>query len=153
MLKYDGYSIVLQEVPDEISLAINITGCPYACDGCHSPHLQEDRGKPVKEDIFRLIEEYKDQVSCICFMGGDYAPEELAKLIVEIRMFCNLKIALYCGDDNPSNVLWLLADYIKIGHYDKECGGLSDPNTNQRMYKLYSTWYDITDMFQPRKDL
>ena len=86
-------------------------------------------------------------------MGGDYAPEELAKLIVEIRMFCNLKIALYCGDDNPSNVLWLLADYIKIGRYDKECGGLSDPNTNQRMYKLYSTWYDITDMFRPRKDL
>ena len=33
-------------------------------------------------------------------------------------------------------------DYIKIGPYKKELGGLDNPNTNQRMYL---NWWDEED--------
>ena len=37
MLKYSNYEITFAEVPDEISLCINLTNCPHKCIGCHSP--------------------------------------------------------------------------------------------------------------------
>ena len=45
MLKYAGYDIVFQEIPDEVTLALNLSGCPNGCPGCHSPHLQRDEGE------------------------------------------------------------------------------------------------------------
>ena len=47
MLKYAGYDIVFQEIPDEVTLALNLSGCPNGCPGCHSPHLQRDEGKAL----------------------------------------------------------------------------------------------------------
>ena len=72
MLKYDGYSIVLQEVPDEISLAFSITGCPWRCEGCHSKNLWEDTGRVLDDDIYGIIDEHRDEISCVLFMGGDH---------------------------------------------------------------------------------
>ena len=43
-LRYDGAAVVFSEVPDEISLAISITGCPRRCPGCHSEYLWEYHG-------------------------------------------------------------------------------------------------------------
>lgn len=60
MLKFDGYQTVLQEVPGEISLAFNVTGCPHNCAGCHSEYLRGDSGIPLKENILAVIEQYKD---------------------------------------------------------------------------------------------
>ena len=42
MLKYVNCDIVFQEVPNEVALAINISGCPCHCPGCHSPYLWQD---------------------------------------------------------------------------------------------------------------
>ena len=36
MLKYVNTGIVFQEIPDEVTLAVNISGCPCRCHGCHS---------------------------------------------------------------------------------------------------------------------
>lgn len=44
MVRFYNFDIVFAEIPDEVTLAINITGCPYRCPGCHSPHLQTDCG-------------------------------------------------------------------------------------------------------------
>ena len=52
-LKYNGYSIVMQEVPNEVSLAINISGCPHKCEGCHSKYLWEYDGEYLIDDIER----------------------------------------------------------------------------------------------------
>ena len=38
MLKYANFDIVFQEVPDEVTLAINISNCPNQCVGCHSKY-------------------------------------------------------------------------------------------------------------------
>ena len=47
MLKYSNYEITFAEIPDEISLCINLTNCPHRCVGCHSPWLQKDNGTPL----------------------------------------------------------------------------------------------------------
>ena len=39
MLKYANFDVVFQEVPDEVTLAINITNCPNQCPGCHSKNI------------------------------------------------------------------------------------------------------------------
>lgn len=49
MLKYVDARVVFQEIPDEITLAINISNCPCHCKGCHSQYLAEDIGKPLIE--------------------------------------------------------------------------------------------------------
>ena len=40
-MKYNSIDILMQEVPDEISLAYEITGCPNMCKKCHSPELRD----------------------------------------------------------------------------------------------------------------
>ena len=54
-LRYISTSIVLQEVPDEISLAISISGCTHKCDGCHSAYLWENKGKYLTDNIVDTI--------------------------------------------------------------------------------------------------
>ncbi|SHF88735.1 hypothetical protein SAMN05444364_11530 [Prevotella scopos JCM 17725] len=39
MLRYINTDIVFQEFPDEVTLAINISGCPCRCPACHSQFL------------------------------------------------------------------------------------------------------------------
>ena len=50
MLKYVNTGIVFQEIPDEVTLAINISNCPCHCPGCHSHYLWEDIGLPLDTD-------------------------------------------------------------------------------------------------------
>ena len=149
-LKYLGYSIVFQEVPDEVTLAINISGCPHKCEGCHSKYLWEYDGNYISDDLVDLIEKYKGLITCVCFMGGDQNISELLSLSFVIKKY-NLKVALYSGlgDDGISLApLYKRFDYIKLGHYNKTLGGLSQQTTNQRMYKkVNGMWEDITYKF------
>ena len=148
-LKYIGYSIVFQEVPDEVTLAINISGCPHKCEGCHSKYLWEYEGNYISDDLDILIEKYKGLITCVCFMGGDQNFEELclAALIVKLH---GLKVALYSGalEISLDNHLAIGFDYIKIGPYNATLGGLNSPTTNQKMYQwVNNTWEDITYKF------
>lgn len=148
-LKYRGYSIVFQEVPDEISLAINISGCPYKCEGCHSRYLWEYKGRYLRDDLEAIISKY-DGITCVCFMGGDQNPDELNSFIDYVHSQ-GLKVCLYTGKDIvPDNIYNL--DYIKIGHYSKDFGGLDSPTTNQKFYRVKNQEYiDLT--FKFRKEI
>ena len=44
MLKYYNSMITFSEVPDEITLCINISNCPIRCPDCHSKFLWDDIG-------------------------------------------------------------------------------------------------------------
>lgn len=146
-LKYLGHSIVFQEVPTELSLAINISDCPYKCKGCHSTYLWEYKGRYISEDIEALINQH-DGITCVCFMGGDQNPKELNELIDYIHSR-GLKVCLYTGSDTiPDNIYNL--DYLKIGHYSEKLGGLDKPTTNQRFYMVYnnSEYFDMTILFR-----
>ena len=152
-LKYLGYSIVFQEVPDEATLTINISGCPHKCEGCHSKYLWEYEGNYISDDLDSLIEKYKGLITCVCFMGGDQNQTELLDLLKIVQKH-KLKTALYTGLDSLSylNIRILCnLNYCKVGHYDDKLGGLDKPTTNQRMLRwnyFMGQWDDITYRFQ-----
>lgn len=148
MIKYLEHDVTFREVPDEVTLCINITNCPYHCPGCHSPQLWEDTGIPLNLDsLHKLIDPIKAGISCICFMGG--TTEDINYLALLIRTVFFKRVAWYTGaSEIPSNIDLTRFDYIKIGPYKQDLGGLDNPNTNQRLYKVIEGHaIDITNKF------
>lgn len=153
-LKYLGYAIVCEEVPDEISIAFNISGCEHRCAGCHSKYLWAYDGEILHENIKEIIKKYDGLVSCVCFLGGDQNIDELSELCRTVKSF-GLKTCIYSGEDSSmkfSDMISInLIDYLKIGKYDSEYGPLNSPKTNQRMYKIVDgVFEDITYKFQKK---
>jgi anaerobic ribonucleoside-triphosphate reductase activating protein len=155
MLKYINYNIVFQEVPGEVTLAINITGCPNECTGCHSPYLKENSGEILNQEVLSaLINRYKNEITCVCFMGGDSDPKAVEILSIYIRDISalHIKTAWYSGKILlPKKCKMDSFDYIKLGPYIEELGGLDSPSTNQRFYKVENgKMIDITGCFKKR---
>ena len=156
MLKFTDYDIVFQEIPDEVTLAINLSLCPNNCRGCHSPQLRTDIGEQLTETALAdLLQRYGANITCVCFMGGDGAPEEVAKLSQWVRNTYKLKTGWYSGREKlEDDALALAFDYVKIGPYIPERGPLKDPNTNQRLYKVTNgAMEDITSRFWKKSSL
>ena len=175
MLKVASYDVVFQEIPGEVTLALNLSNCPCHCPGCHSPHLAEDIGEPLDKELLEgLISRYAGLITCVCFMGGDADPAEVARLAHYIKSQITndkspLKVAWYSGrpgDPNDQEGLERLGylghlaplehlDFVKFGPYIEELGGLKSPKTNQRLYKRVGqgttdspvAWEDITSLF------
>ena len=138
MLKYVDTLVSFQEVPDEISLCINISNCPNNCPGCHSAYLKEDIGTPLTLlEVSELINKNKG-ISCVTFLGGDSDPEHINDLAIWVRAdFPKLKIAWYSGKSYLSSSINLKNfDYIKLGPYKEECGPLTSRTTNQIFLKI-----------------
>ena len=136
MLKYHSTYIGFREIPDEISLCINITNCPNNCKGCHSPHLRQDIGTPLTYlELKRLIQE-NEGITCVCFMGEGKEPWEIERLIRSIRNEVNVKWALYSGSEVIDMFSISELNYLKLGPYKEECGPLDCPTTNQKLFKL-----------------
>ena len=154
MLKYVDTLVSFQEVPDEISLCINISNCPNNCEGCHSAYLKEDVGTPLTLlEVSELINKNKG-ISCVAFLGGDSEPDHINSLAIWVRAdFPNLKIAWYSGKPHiPTSIKMANFDYIKVGPYKEECGPLTSKSTNQIMLKIEqvegrSLITDITSKF------
>lgn len=156
MLKYANYDIVFQEVPEEVTLAINISNCPNQCPGCHSKYLWENIGKNLdKSELDRLVSQYKSGITCVCFMGGDAEPKEVSELAKQLKINNkNLKMAWYSGKNElPEDVSIEHFDYIKLGRYVAELGPLDSATTNQRMMKRLADGRvkDITEWFRKNK--
>lgn len=153
MLSYHGYDIVFQEVPNETSLAIEVGGCPFRCAGCHSPHMWE---AGAFLDFWGLIQRYRKYITCVCFMGGDQDPEGLKGIMRKIISETSLKICLYTGNDNVEYLekcgIMDYLDYVKIGPYKKDLGGLDSEKTNQRFFKVKGglVMEDMTKYFQKK---
>lgn len=150
MLKVYNYDIVFQEVPNETTLALNISNCPYHCEGCHSPILWMDKGVPVLDVLNELLVNYKGLITCICFMGGDQDLKELVYALSVIKQQ-GLKTCLYTGADSIEHLITLFPylDYLKYGSYKKEFGGLDSPLTNQKFLKKENgEWKDYTYKFK-----
>ena len=137
MLKYVDTKVVFQEIPDEITLAINISNCPCQCKGCHSPYLAEDIGTELTfNEVKRLIKN-NSGISCIAFMGGDIEPKRVDALASFVTNHSQLKVAWYSGRQELSKDIELRNfDYIKLGPYIEERGPLSSRTTNQRLYRV-----------------
>lgn len=136
MLKYVDTLVSFQEIPDEISLCINISNCPNNCPGCHSSYLKDDVGIPLTYvELIQLISK-NHGISCVCFMGGDKEPWEVQRLAQRVKEE-GLKAAWYSGKSEiPEDIRLVNFDYVKLGSYIEEKGPLNNRNTNQVMYKI-----------------
>ncbi|MGI6719173.1 MAG: anaerobic ribonucleoside-triphosphate reductase activating protein [Bacteroidales bacterium] len=153
MLKYTNFDIVFSEIPEEVTLAINISNCPNRCKGCHSPYLQEDIGFELTNKVLKdIVDKYKNSITCICFMGGDASPDEVCSSAVLIKETYNNKIktAWYSGKNKLENDNYTkYFNYLKLGSYNEEKGPLNKPTTNQRLYKIVNNkMIDITKELQ-----
>lgn len=151
MLKYTDTDIVFQEIPDEVTLAVSLSGCPCHCPGCHSKHLWGNGGEDLTDDAIEcLLERTGSNVSCIALMGGDAAPAEVDSLMSRIRRrHPKLHTAWWSGRTLLSPAVSLSNfDYIKLGPYLAHLGPLKSPRTNQRLYHIeHNTMHDITPRF------
>ena len=159
MIKYTDAQITFREVPNEVSLSINISNCPYHCKGCHSPHLQKNIGKELTKDVLKkLLDENKDKVTCVTFLGDGGDIKGIAELVKFCKMYGYLT-CLYTGSNELDEIVdeCEVLDFIKIGPYIEEKGGLDSPTTNQKFYEIiYETdmvggewveYEDLTDRF------
>lgn len=148
MLKYVETAVTFSEIPDEITLCINISNCPCHCKGCHSSYLAEDIGDPLNKTALSKLLENNKGVSCVSFMGGDNDPISIAALASWIKTHTDLKVAWYSGRQELNNIVekqlkWF--DYIKLGPYIEEYGPLNSKTTNQRLYEVKDNkLHDIT---------
>lgn len=165
MILYTGSYITFQEVPEEISLTLTISNCQGSCKGCHSPWLRKNIGDDLERDLPGLLNQYGNAITCVCFMGEGNDSAALARCHKVVKEF-GLKTAIYSGVDITRNDLSevfekypddISPDYIKVGSYKEDLGGLDSPITNQRMYKLlasdgFNVYINITNMFKKRRD-
>ena len=143
MLKYVDTMVTFSEIPDEITLCINITGCKIGCKNCHSSYLAEDIGEGLTLDkIYKLIDN-NEGITCVCFMGGDSSPKEIDMFARCIKDLYDIKVAWYSGRQELAkeiNLKWF--DFLKLGPYIEELGPLNSKTTNQRMYRVAYNHYD-----------
>ena len=143
MLKYVDTKVVFQEVPDEITLAINISNCPCNCKNCHSSYLAQDIGEELNSHSLKKLIDDNKGITCISFMGGDSSPLDINTLAQWVKINYPLKVAWYSGRHELSkdiNIKWF--SYIKLGPYIEELGPLNSKTTNQKMYEVVPNHYD-----------
>ena len=137
MLKYVDTKVTFSEVPDEISLCINISNCPCHCKNCHSSYLAQDIGTELTFNEVRKLIKKNSGISCIAFMGGDSEPKRIDTLASFVTNHYQLKVAWYSGRQELSKEIDLQNfDAIKLGSYKEEFGPLNSRTTNQRFYKV-----------------
>ena len=145
MLKYVRTDIVFQEIPNETSLAVAISGCTIRCSGCHSRYLWENTGEPLDVEALCGLLNQNSGITCLLLMGGERDIDALTELFMYAHK--RVKTAWYCGLDMiPKDKMGITdyLDFVKLGHYDMELGGLDCPTTNQRLYQFNHLFSDCT---------
>lgn len=138
MLKYVDSQVTFAEIPYEITLCINISGCKNACPECHSAYLALDIGEILNNAAIDKLILNNRGISAICLMGGDNDPTAIETLVEYIKIkYPELKIGWYSGKQKLVKEINLKnLDFIKLGPYKKECGPLNNKDTNQRFYHI-----------------
>ena len=138
-MKYVDTKVVFREVPDEVTLAINISNCPVKCPGCHSSYLAQDIGEVLDSESLAMLVNKNPGITCVSFMGGDAEPSKVRELALELKeRNPQMKVCWYSGRglENAMPLLDAL-DFVKVGPYIDECGPLDSPTTNQRFYRVF----------------
>ena len=138
MLKYLNFDVTFAEIPDEITLCINITNCPNHCEECHSSYLQQDIGELLDLQHLTDIIDANKGITCVCIMGGDANPSEVDDIAQDIKEYYpELKVGWYSGKQELSKDIDLHNfDYVKLGPYMKDRGPLNCKTTNQILLEI-----------------
>ena len=150
MIKYipELTDIVLEEIPDRVTLAVEISNCRGSCPGCHSPFLKQDLGveltpqavdKPIADNF---------GVNCFLLLGEGRDLQALLGIAAFLKEYHpEVERAVYSGRTEVEPEVWEAFDYVKVGPYVEALGPLNEPTTNQR---LYHHGEDITPRFWHR---
>ena len=132
-------TVVFQELPNEISLCFSITGCKVGCKGCHSTELWDaNAGTELSNAKFeQYLNRYESLISAVVFMGGEWQPELLNQKLKNAKQR-GLKTCLYSGQELVDKCLDKHLDYLKLGPWRQDLGGLESSTTNQRFIELTS---------------
>ena len=163
-LKVVSSSIVFQEVPNEISLALEISNCPCHCEGCSSKFLWGDVGEELDDDMLKSLIEKHDDVTNVLFMGGDADHAGVAHL-ADVAHSLGKKASMFSGLDCLDVELMKHLDYYKIGRFilpkgdsstwhKSNNGPICFPWSNQLMFAKRTSdegleyWDNITSRFR-----
>ena len=139
MIKYvpEMTNVVLEEIPDRLTLAIDISNCTGLCEGCHSPFLRRDVGVELTPEAIDSLIAGNFGINCFLFLGegNDHAALMSAANYVR-RAYPSLALGLYSGRESVEEDVWELFDYVKIGPFLPSCGPLNKTTTNQRLYRI-----------------
>lgn len=99
------------------------------------------RGQELTVEYLKgRLQRYAGLISCVLFMGGEWVPEELEKMLRAVAA-ADLKSCLYTGLEREeleavSDGIIPLLTYLKTGRWVMELGGLDSPTTNQKFTDL-----------------
>ncbi len=145
-----GHVITTQDVLDEIALAISLSGCPLRCKNCHNAFTWNPRfGVLLTDELLEELIAKNKYISCVLFYGGEWQLERLLELISIVKKH-GLSVCLYTGlmlEEIKLSKKELLSvlDYIKVGRYIEEKGGLNKKGTNQRFYRILNNGKSLED--------
>lgn len=160
MIKYvpEMTSVVMEEIPDMVTLAVDISNCTGLCEGCHSPFLRKDVGVELTLAVIDKLLADNFGVNCFLFLGEGNDREALMSVASYIRtVYPDVSLAIYSGRENVEDDIYAIFDYVKVGPYRPDCGPLNSTTTNQRLYRVSHhdgqcrfTLQDITSRFWHR---
>ena len=139
MIKYvpEMTSVVMEEIPDKVTLAVDISNCTGLCEGCHSPFLRTDIGLELTPERVESMLADNFGVNCFLFLGEGNDHQALMSLASYIRLsHPSLALAIYSGREKVEDEVFQAFDYVKVGSYRPSCGPLNNPSTNQRLYHV-----------------
>ena len=96
--RYSHEQVVWLEVPNEVSLAYQISGCPLRCKGCHSADTWKlGVGQELSSEYLdSRLKQYQGLITCVLFLGGEWQVDELIARLVQVKQG-GLKTCLYTG--------------------------------------------------------
>lgn len=97
-----SHGVTLNEIPDKISLVINLGKCECHCEGCHSDYLWDTHecDEQTPEELLSLIKSYKSVTNTVLFMGGNRNHmdfEEFADSVLKPLHNLGINIGIYLG--------------------------------------------------------
>lgn len=151
MIKYvpEMTSVVMEEIPDMVCLAVDISNCLGQCEGCHSPFLMDNIGRELTPAVVDALISDNFGVNCFLLLGegnDQKAFLDLARYVKSAHK--DLALAIYSGRTEVDDEFYSLFDYVKVGPYIPSRGPLNNRNTNQRLYHIVKGQkIDITSRF------
>lgn len=126
-------TISLLEVPGEISLTLGVSGCPHNCPGC-SWAKEDTEGENVTiQEFSNKLDSLKGSVTVVTFLGGEWFND--IEGFLQLTKDSGFKTCLYTGLDSVDIDMNLL-DYLKVGSWKRDLGGLDSEETNQKFIKV-----------------
>ena len=95
-----------------------------------------DSGHDLSNDDFiEYLRQYRGLVTCVLFFGGEWWPDSLIEKLKIARQM-GLHTCLYSGFERVPNRISRHLDFLKLGPWRADLGGLTEPTTNQRFYDV-----------------